>query len=124
DGAADASASPLAGPGPACAGTDLFLERCSGGVCHHSGPSPARGLDLLSPAPAIRMVGVASTCGDRLLIDPAAPDESFLLVKVREDAPGCEGARMPNGGDPLAPAEIACLEAWVRDRASAASVVP
>lgn len=99
-------------PGPVCNGVDVFVTDCSGGVCHHSGCDPARGLDLRSPDVADRLIDVASSCNGRLYVDPNDIDHSFLLEKLQSDTPEC-GSRMPLVGTTLPAETIQCVRDWI-----------
>lgn len=102
---------------------------CTSSICHDD-VDPGGGLDLLTSSLPAALVGRAPTCedttnagcpgacGGKLLIDPASPEQSYLLEKVRESSPTC-GDHMPLGFN-LSPAKIACLEAWVEQAAQAA----
>ena len=91
--------------------TSIIHETCVGTICHHDGPTQAAHLDLLSSCVADRLVGVASTCHGRLLVDPARPGQSFLLEKLERDAPEC-GVRMPYENQ-LPPTELACMRDFI-----------
>ena len=58
-----------------------------------------------------RLVGVVSTCHDRLLVDPKQPEQSFLLEKLEQEMPEC-GVRMPYENH-LPPEELACMRGFV-----------
>ena len=109
------------GPAPECRITldveDLFRQRCGTGTCHgNETPDPAAGLDLVSPDPGPRIMGTMSTiCEGRMRINPARPDDSFLLEKLEGPREGC-GDRMPLVGF-LDQAEMACVRDWVREQA-------
>jgi hypothetical protein len=91
---------------------DLLAPRCGGDACHGvPDTSPAAGLDLESPGIEGRLVGVESACDDRLLIDPADPEGSYLLEKLYPQ-PSC-GAQMPLGGEALSAQELDCVHGWV-----------
>lgn len=96
----------------------LLAERCSGTTCHGGGEgSLGADLDLTSDGVLATLVGkTAATCAATLVV-PASPDDSFLLQKVGT-SPTC-GSRMPLGGTPLSPGEIACLRAWIASAADA-----
>ncbi|MCA9576958.1 MAG: hypothetical protein R3B40_09070 [Polyangiales bacterium] len=110
------------GPAPECRINldveDMFRQRCGTGTCHgNETDDPAAELDLVSPDPGLRIVGTMSTqCDGLMRINPARPDDSFLLEKL-EGTPreGC-GDRMPLVGY-LDQAEIACVRDWVREQA-------
>lgn len=89
---------------------ELLPTACGAAPCHDA-DQPASGLDLVSPGVAARLLGVASTCGGRALIEATPQQGSYLLEKVETSTPAC-GARMPFGGV-LADAELVALQAWV-----------
>jgi len=85
---------------------------CAAGMCH-SGARPAGELDLGPGRAYSGLVGVASTCGgSRLLVEPGAPDRSYLVDKLRGRAL-CRGQQMPLRAAPLPEAEIAQIEDWI-----------
>jgi hypothetical protein len=86
----------------------LLAQRCGG--CHGAG-KPAKGLDLVTPGLAARVVGVKSTCMDRPLLQDGMPVTGMLLDKVEGPVAGC-GAQMPFGAPPLSASERACLAEW------------
>jgi len=95
----------------------LFLERCTGPGCHSS-QAPAALVDFETPGIAERLVDVEGTsfCNNALLIDSANPLASLLLDKLGPE-PSC-GSQMPIGS-PLSAEEVACIEQFVMDAASA-----
>jgi hypothetical protein len=91
--------------------TSVFKTRC--GACHGAS-GPAQNLDLVSMGLGARMVGKASTCMDRPLIDRALSGDEptgFLFDKLLGPVAGC-GVQMPAGASPLSPVEMACLKEW------------
>jgi hypothetical protein len=102
-----------AGDAAACGDVvgSIIVGTCVGGICHHAGPTQAAHLDLLSPCVADRLVGVVSTCNGRLLVDPAAPEQSFLLEKLEHDMPRC-GESMPYDNHLPAP-QLDCMRRWI-----------
>jgi hypothetical protein len=99
--------------------TDLFPNHCTGSTCH-SGEQPAAGLDLVSMGVAQRLVGISShNCSPQLLIDPSAPDQSLLLLKLNA-GPSC-GAQMPFGRPPLASSDVDCVRRWITLQVSTAT---
>ncbi|AUX20523.1 hypothetical protein SOCEGT47_009950 [Sorangium cellulosum] len=106
---------PDGGPGEggsaACADVPAtFVERCGGQSCHGPG-EPAAALDLVTLGVEARVAGVPAQSCAGVLADPARPEDSVLYVKLT-DAPSC-GARMPLGGAPYSPEELACVAAWI-----------
>jgi hypothetical protein len=109
----------LPGSGSGCPDIlEIFTASCANTLCHE-GPSAGAQLDLTSPNLESRLVGVASNCGGRPLVDPDAPDNSFLLEKLESTAPEC-GSTMPFGSQ-LDPATLACVRVWVQGLSTAAA---
>ena len=97
----------------------ILARRC--GNCHGE-RTPTKGLDLVTPGVANRLVGVRSGCQARPFLDPApgAP-ESYFLEKLDRGVAGC-GVQMPFGAPPLNADERACLQDWA-EKAIARGVV-
>ena len=89
----------------------LFPQTCATVYCH-AATEPAAGLDLASPELARRVVGVrgSMSCRSVPLVDPAHPEASLMVVKLRA-APGC-GSRMPLGGTALTASQVECVRVW------------
>jgi hypothetical protein len=86
---------------------------CATGGCH-SASDPQAELDLASENRASRLAGTAahqSECGDALLLDPDAPEQSLLYRKLGPEPP-C-GTRMPLGGS-LPEHEQQCVLEWIK----------
>jgi hypothetical protein len=100
---------------------EILWQRCALDGCHGTDESTG-GLEFLTADVHTRLVGVpANTCVGRVLIDPDAPEESFLLERLSED-PRCNGdeiERMPLTGAVLSPEELACVREWVEGLAAA-----
>ena len=90
--------------------TDIFPPSCTTSACH-SAQSQQGNLDLQSAGLPQRLVGKQAHGGPGLLIDPAHPDQSVLLLKLGDNPPF--QFQMPLGAPPLSADEIACLTAWV-----------
>lgn len=93
--------------------SDLFAKKCVD-LCHDDS-DPDGALDLKSADPASRMIGVPSSDGDcatRLLIDPANPEQSFLIEKLTSKSPQC-GDQMPDTLTKATASEIECVRQWV-----------
>lgn len=96
---------------------EIFTPRCATQYCHsqqtHSGglvlePDLAYG-SLVGQPPT-----VAAARGDGLLrVDPRAPENSFLLVKLSGPTSAAYGSRMPLTGPPLSAAEIDLVRQWI-----------
>ncbi len=88
---------------------DIFDESC---VSCHSGAKPAAGLNLSEKYAMAALVNKRSSkSGDKVLVVPANPARSYLVMKLR--GTGTKGERMPKGDEPLAESEIAAIESWV-----------
>lgn len=86
----------------------VFKQHC---VRCHTGPKPPKGLSVI-PGKIASAIGAPSAEVPAMkLIEPGAPDASYLLKKVRREE-GIAGKPMPPGR-PLADEEIQALEAWI-----------
>src|SRR5271166_2600683 len=94
--------------------TLAVFPTCAVAGCHSAG-SKTQGLDLETPDPASRLVGVPATEGPGLLIDPSNPANSVIYTKLGPTPPF--GARMPFTRPPLDSATIACVLDWVTAQA-------
>ncbi|MCI0697920.1 DUF5777 family beta-barrel protein [candidate division KSB1 bacterium] len=91
---------------------DIVDEQCAFAGCH-TGANAPQNLDLSEEMLLANLVGVKSAEGPWLRVKPGDPANSYLMRKLR-GAPGIKGERMPRGAKPLAPAEIAVIEAWIK----------
>jgi hypothetical protein len=98
----------------------IFSPRCAVISCHDASGQTA---DLiLEPGRSyMQLVGVPPSNGTAaaagfLRVDPGHPENSFLLVKLAGPGSG-EGAQMPLGGPPLAPAELGLVRSWIENGA-------
>jgi hypothetical protein len=90
--------------------SEVFAVSCAFSGCH-SGGEPAAGLSLEGDF-AGRIVGVDSgQRPDFKLVDPGNPDESYLLMKVR-DADEIISQQMPPG-NPLPAEQVEIIRAWI-----------
>ncbi len=89
---------------------DIFGKICSTSGCHDA-VDKMGGLDLQSPNVTSRLVGVPSTGGPGLLINPSNPATSALYTKLTPMVPF--GVRMPFNEPPLDDATIACVLDWI-----------
>jgi hypothetical protein len=98
----------------------LFAERCGQSQCHSDSNAIAN-LDLLSPNPASRLVGVPASdaCDAAPLVDTVDPFSSVLYLKLTDDY--CGDAKMPLSGDPLSDDELECVEQWIMAQSGSAS---
>ncbi len=91
---------------------EIVDEQCAFAGCH-TGANAPQNLNMSEEVLLANLVGVKSPDGPWLRVKPGDPANSYLLRKLR-GAPGIKGERMPRGTKPLAPAEIAVIEAWIK----------
>jgi mono/diheme cytochrome c family protein len=88
----------------------IFISHC---VECHSGSSPSAGMSLEpSRLPASILNRVSSGKPEFKIADTAAPERSYLLMKLR-GAAGIAGSRMPLRANKLTDAEIQTLSDWL-----------
>ncbi len=110
------------GPGlPPASVLKILKARCA--RCH-GGQYPAAGLSFESKATLASLAGRPSgEKPDLKIIDPADPDRSYLLAKVRGEE-GIVGKRMPLDVDPLPASEISVLADWARSLKGTSPAAP
>jgi hypothetical protein len=97
----------------------MFVGKCT--MCHH--PDNATGLDLTRPFDAeVGMIGRMSIwpkARAKRIVDPGEPENSFMLVKVRESSldADIEGAPMPLAFADLSASDIQTVRDWITDGA-------
>jgi len=96
---------------------EIFGPRCATQYCH-SAQTKSGNLILEAGQAYGNLVGVTPTnpaarsAGMRR-VDPRAPDNSFLIVKLTQPSSATFGSRMPLIGTPLSEAEIESVRAWI-----------
>ena len=89
----------------------IFSTSCALSGCH-AGDNPALGMSLEPDKALASLVGVAAAeAPGKVRVAPGDPDASFLLAKVRGQAPP---TMPPPPKAPLTDVQIAALEAWIR----------
>lgn len=113
--ASDTSA-PAANQIPNCA-LQTFRTTCAGTACHYDGlvnlpPNFETTDDIFT-----MLTTSTTTCNGApspLYVDPANPEDSYLLVKIRAEQPSGCGSPMPPPDQPaLTQTQIDCLEDWI-----------
>jgi OmcA/MtrC family decaheme c-type cytochrome len=97
----------------------ILVPRCASAACHGGSPPPAfPRLDAAGAYDAIFQVSSEQASGVNL-VEPFAPEQSYLLLKVRGDAGAVGGVstRMPLADAALDPSEVAAIEAWIANGA-------
>jgi hypothetical protein len=104
-----------------------FLDSTCGG-CHSAiGPSAGLvlgGMNITSAEVLDGLVGKKSTNGEYALIEPGAPERSWVYLKASGDSAtvmctsACGRAKMPPSGSGLTATQLQALSKWIKDGAS------
>jgi hypothetical protein len=90
----------------------VFGASCEGKACHNS-VDHEYGLDLQSSGLVSRLLNQRSLELPAIrMIDPVAPDNSYILLKVKLAQPPA-GVQMPQMGSKLSSSQVQCLQQWV-----------
>lgn len=94
----------------------VLKTRCV--MCHLTGQEPGN-MKLAPKAAYATLVGVKATETALNRVEPGKPDESYLVRKLEGThvAAGGTGERMPTGGAPLPPEQMAAIRAWIEQGA-------
>jgi hypothetical protein len=86
---------------------------CTNAGCH-SGTRPKEALDLTVSKSYAELVGIeAAQCNDgRLLVEPGAPEKSYLVHKLTGKNL-CSGSQMPKAGTSIPQRELEAITAWI-----------
>jgi hypothetical protein len=96
---------------------EIFSPRCASQYCH-SAQTRSGSLVLEAGQAYGNLVGVApSNVAARnagmLRVDPEAPENSFLILKLTQPSSATFGSRMPLVGTPLSEDEIDAVREWI-----------
>jgi len=87
----------------------ILVKNCTTAGCH-AGAYPSMNLSLEAARIPGGLVGKPSmVVPERLIVDPAAPEKSYLLAKIKGEA-GISGKQMPLGLPALSPADLKAIE--------------
>jgi mono/diheme cytochrome c family protein len=94
----------------------IFSQSCI--VCHQ-GSFPSGGLSLEPAVVFSELVNVPGTESNLKLVEPGAPEKSYLINKLNgtQVAAGGGGAQMPFGQPPLSQAQIDLISQWISEGA-------
>lgn len=98
---------------------EILGPRCASTACHGGSP-PASFPGLDAPVAYDALVGVPSQQASGVnLVEPFAPERSYLLLKLRGEAAavGGVGTLMPIGDAALDPSQLAAVEGWIANGA-------
>ncbi len=92
----------------------IFTANCALSNCH-AGTNPQQGMNLSAGQAFANVVGVPSNESALLRVQPGFPDSSYLVHKIQgtQATVGGTGQRMPLGRNPLSPAQIDTIRAWI-----------
>ncbi len=95
----------------------IFSPRCATQFCH-SAQTHSGGMVLAAGAAFDNLVGALPTLPapreeGLLRVDPYAPENSFLLIKLGPQTGSAFGSRMPLIGTPLSEEEVGLIRAWI-----------
>jgi OmcA/MtrC family decaheme c-type cytochrome len=91
----------------------ILVPRCATAACH-SGSPPVAFPALDAGVAWDTLVGVPSGQASMSLVEPGAPEASYLVYKLRGDATSAGGSGLPMPTDGLLDAaDIAAIEAWI-----------
>jgi len=96
---------------------EILTPRCATQFCH-SQQTRSGGMVLEAGTAFANLVGAQPTIGaartaGMLRVDPFAPQNSFLLVKLTQPSSAAFGSRMPLTGSPLSDEEIDLIRNWI-----------
>ena len=95
---------------------EVLSLSCASTSCHAGNPPPVAPMSLEPGLSHAGLVGVPSSQAPALLrVAPGAPDQSYLLLKLRGQAATVGGAatRMPLGQDPLSEPALELVQRWI-----------
>jgi hypothetical protein len=92
---------------------EILVPRCASAACHAGNP-PVYAPRLDAGAGWNAMVGVPSGQAAMNLVEPGAPERSYLVYKLRGDVSSAGGSGLPMPTDGLLDAaDLAAIEAWI-----------
>ena len=91
----------------------LWTRSCTSSQCHDA-TMPAEALALTASESYGELVGRASTqCPSTKLVEPGAPERSYLVKKLQGSGECFIGSRMPKPPDAFSEAEIQLVRDWI-----------
>ncbi len=98
--------------------TDVIAPRCATASCH-AGDPPTAFPQLDADVAWANLVGQPAQQATMNLVEPYAPESSYLVLKLRgtQASAGGSGDTMPTGVERLDDADIAAIEAWIANGA-------
>jgi hypothetical protein len=100
----------------------ILTARCTNAACHDAA-EPQLGMRLTEGVAHENLVGVEAVqcegAGGKPRVDPANPDNSYVMDKLLGTATLCDGESMPLGGPPLAQEDVDTIRLWIEQGATA-----
>lgn len=91
----------------------IWTSTCTGNACHDA-MVPAEGLNLTAAASYAELVGKPSSqCGAYQLVEPGAPERSYLVMKLQGSGPCLIGTRMPKAMTALTSDRLQLVRDWI-----------
>lgn len=91
----------------------LWTRSCTSNQCHDAS-MPSQGLDLTPAASHGELVGKSGMdCPSYLLVEPGAPERSYLVMKLQGSGACFVGSRMPKPPESFTAAEIQLVRDWI-----------
>jgi len=91
----------------------IFNGTCTGVACHDATQS-AEGLNLTATASYAELVNKPSSqCAAYKLVEPGAPERSYLVMKLQGSGPCFIGTRMPKASAALTTAQLQLVRDWI-----------
>lgn len=95
----------------------LWAAKCVTNACHDNVTPQAR-LNLTAAVSHAALVGVASQqCPSTQLVNPGAPEQSYLMFKLQGSGPCMTGSRMPKTAPAFSPAQLQLVRDWITNGA-------
>lgn len=90
----------------------IWTAKCTSMACHDN-TMPQEGLSLTASGSRAALVGVPSQqCPSTQLVNPGAPESSYLMFKLQGSGPCMMGTRMPRGTS-ITSAQIGLVRDWI-----------
>ncbi len=97
----------------------ILTPSCATSSCHSGSPPPNAPVSLDALRAYDDVVGVRSSQAPLQLVNPGAPEASYLLLKLKGSAGSAGGIStvMPIGAPPLTAEQIEAIETWITNGA-------
>jgi len=91
----------------------ILTSTCTGVACHDA-TQPAEGLNLTAAASYTELFNKPSSqCAASKLVEPGAPERSYLVMKLQGSGPCFIGTRMPKASAALTTDKLQLVRDWI-----------